>query len=83
MLYHTPEQTLGPRYAHGKKAYETGMLGKVFTIESRLHSGNGYMHEWHLYKKYGGGMMYDWGVHLIDQILFMMPDAKVKTVLQT
>ena len=25
-------------------------------------------------------MMYDWGVHLIDQILFMMPDAKVKTV---
>lgn len=63
-----------------KKAYETGMLGKVFTIESRLHSGNGYMHEWHLYKKYGGGMMYDWGVHLIDQILFMMPDAKVKTV---
>ena len=63
-----------------KKAYETGMLGKVFTIESKLHSGNGYMHEWHLYKKYGGGMMYDWGVHLIDQILFMMPDAKVKTV---
>ncbi len=63
-----------------KKAYEKGMLGKVFTIESRLHSGNGYMHEWHLYKKYGGGMMYDWGVHLIDQILFMMPDAKVKTV---
>ena len=63
-----------------KKAYETGMLGKVFTIESRLHSGNGYMHEWHLYKKYGGGIMYDWGVHLIDQILFMMPDAKVKTV---
>ena len=34
------------------------------------------MHEWHLYKKYGGGMIYDWGVHLIDQILFMMPDAK-------
>lgn len=63
-----------------KKAYETGMLGKVFTIESKLHSGNGYMHEWHLYKKYGGGMIYDWGVHLIDQILFMMPDAKIKSV---
>lgn len=63
-----------------KKAYDEGLLGNIFTIESRLHSGNGYMHEWHLYKKYGGGMMYDWGVHLIDQILFMMPDAKVKTV---
>lgn len=63
-----------------KKAYDEGLLGKIFTIESRLHSGNGYMHEWHLYKKYGGGMMYDWGVHLIDQILFMMPDAKIKSV---
>lgn len=63
-----------------KKAYEQKMLGKIFTIESKLHSGNGYMHEWHIYKKYGGGMMYDWGVHLIDQILFMMPDAKIKTV---
>ena len=63
-----------------KKAYDEGLLGNIFTIESKLHSGNGYMHEWHLYKKYGGGMIYDWGVHLIDQILFMMPDAKVKSV---
>ena len=63
-----------------KKAYDEHLLGKIFTIESKLHSGNGYMHEWHLYKKYGGGMIYDWGVHLIDQILFMMPDAKIKSV---
>ena len=63
-----------------KKAYDEHLLGKIFTIESKLHSGNGYMHEWHLYKKYGGGMIYDWGVHLIDQILFMMPDARVKSV---
>ena len=63
-----------------KYAYDHGMLGKVFTIESKLHSGNGYMHEWHLYRKYGGGMMYDWGVHLIDQILFMMPGAKIKSI---
>lgn len=63
-----------------KKAYDEGLLGNIFTIESKLHSGNGYMHEWHLYKKYGGGMIYDWGVHLIDQILFMMPGVKVKSV---
>lgn len=60
-----------------KKAYDEHMLGDIFTIESKLHSANGYMHEWHIYKKYGGGMIYDWGVHLIDQILFMMPDAKI------
>ena len=63
-----------------KKAYDEHLLGNIFTIESKLHSGNGYMHEWHLYKKYGGGMMYDWGVHLIDQILFMMPDAKIESL---
>lgn len=63
-----------------KKAYDDGLLGDIFTIESKLHSGNGYVHEWHIYKKYGGGLMYDWGVHLLDQILFMMPEAKVKTV---
>ena len=63
-----------------KYAFDNKLLGNIFTIESTLHSGNGYVHEWHLYKKFGGGMMYDWGVHLIDQILFMMPDAKVKSV---
>jgi predicted dehydrogenase len=63
-----------------KKAYDEGLLGKIFTIESKLHSGNGYMHEWHIYKKYGGGMIYDWGVHLIDQILFMMPGVTVKSL---
>ncbi len=63
-----------------KKAFDEQLLGNIFTIESKLHSGNGYMHEWHIYKKFGGGMLYDWGVHLIDQILFMMPEAKIKSV---
>jgi predicted dehydrogenase len=63
-----------------KKAYDEGLLGKLFTIESKLHSGNGYMHEWHIYKKYGGGMIYDWCVHLIDQILFMMPGVTIKSL---
>lgn len=63
-----------------KYAYDNKLLGNIFTIESKLHSANGYVHEWHLYKKYGGGMMYDWGVHLIDQILFMMPDARIKSL---
>ena len=63
-----------------KKAYDEGLLGKIFTIESKLHSGNGYMHEWHIYKKYGGGQIYDWGVHLIDQILFMMPGVQIETL---
>lgn len=63
-----------------KKAYDEKLLGNIFTLESKLHSANGYMHEWHIYKKYGGGMIYDWGVHLIDQILFMMPEVKINSI---
>jgi predicted dehydrogenase len=37
------------------------------------------MHDWHVYKSEGGGMLYDWGVHLIDQILFMV-DARLVSV---
>ncbi|MCL2841581.1 MAG: Gfo/Idh/MocA family oxidoreductase [Defluviitaleaceae bacterium] len=61
-----------------KHAFDNGTVGNIFAIESRLHSGNGHMHDWHLIKEHGGGMMYDWGVHFIDQILFMMPNAKIK-----
>ncbi len=34
------------------------------------------MHDWHVYISEGGGMLYDWGVHLLDQILYMMPETK-------
>jgi scyllo-inositol 2-dehydrogenase (NADP+) len=63
-----------------KKTFDEGLIGDIFTIESKLHTANGRIHEWHLYKEYGGGMMYDWGVHLIDQFLHMMGDAKLLTV---
>ncbi|WP_163538076.1 Gfo/Idh/MocA family oxidoreductase [Gracilibacillus sp. YIM 98692] len=63
-----------------KKAYDEGLIGDIFTIESKLHTANGRIHEWHLYKEYGGGMMYDWGVHLIDQFLHMMEGAKLISV---
>ena len=63
-----------------KKAYDEGLLGDVFTIESTLHSGNGYMHEWHLYREFGGGMIYDCGVHHIDQLLFLLPGQKITSL---
>jgi predicted dehydrogenase len=35
---------------------------------------NGVMHGWRAYKVAGGGMVFDWGVHLIDQILWMVKE---------
>jgi scyllo-inositol 2-dehydrogenase (NADP+) len=62
-----------------KEVYDNNMVGKVYTIQTMLYGINGNMHDWHVFKKYGGGMLYDWGVHLIDQMLWMI-DSKIKTV---
>lgn len=63
-----------------KEIYDQKKLGDVYTVKNSLYGFNGNMHDWHVYISEGGGMLYDWGVHLLDQILFMMPDAKIKTV---
>lgn len=63
-----------------KAVYDKKALGDVYMIKSSLYGYNGNMHDWHVFASEGGGMMFDWGVHLIDQILYMMPGAKVKTV---
>jgi len=63
-----------------RNAIEKGMIGKPYTIESRVHGKWGVMHGWRAYKVAGGGMLFDWGVHMIDQILDMYPDKKVKSV---
>ncbi len=52
-----------------KEALNNRTLGRVFTIGSRFFGGNGLVHDWHRLPEYGGGMIYDWGVHLIDQML--------------
>jgi len=62
-----------------KEVYDQKALGNVFTIQSMLYGINGNMHDWHVFKKYGGGMLYDWGVHLIDQMLYMV-NSEIKTI---
>ena len=55
-----------------KKVIEDGMIGEPFYIESRVQSSNGVPGDWRCVKGAGGGMLLDWGVHLIDQILWMV-----------
>lgn len=62
-----------------KEVYDRKLVGNVYTIQSKLYGLNGNMHDWHVFKKYGGGMLYDWGVHLLDQMLFMV-DGKLESV---
>lgn len=62
-----------------KEVYDKNMVGEVYLIKSQLYGVNGNMHDWHIYPEMGGGMLYDWGVHLIDQILNMV-DSEIDTV---
>lgn len=66
-------------FATVMRIFDEGLVGDVYTVQSSLYGYNGNMHDWHVYKNQGGGMLYDWGVHLIDQLLYMIP-GKLKTV---
>lgn len=63
-----------------RKICESGDLGRVFRIESRVHGSRGIPEGWREEKEHGGGMILDWGVHLIDQMLTMMREAGTKPV---
>lgn len=59
-------------FCSAKACYDQKLVGDIYTIQSSLYGYNGNMHDWHVYASEGGGMLYDWGVHLIDQILYMV-----------
>ncbi|MDL2292998.1 Gfo/Idh/MocA family oxidoreductase [Ruminococcaceae bacterium OttesenSCG-928-D13] len=73
------QRRFDPDFCMAKAVFEQGLVGKPYVIKSQLYGVNGFMHDWHVQPEYGGGMLYDWGVHLLDQMLYMVP-GKVKTV---
>lgn len=64
-----------------KKAIEGGYIGKPYLIESRIESadGDGCMYNWRGMCDHGGGMLPDWGVHMLDQLLWFV-GTPVKSV---
>ncbi len=55
-----------------EKIVKSGDLGRVFSIQSRVHGSRGIPGDWRNRKAQGGGMVLDWGVHLLDQMNMMM-----------
>ena len=62
-----------------KKIYDEGELGPVHRFERRVQGCNGIPKDWRSQPEFGGGMMLDWGVHLLDQTLQLIPE-KIKKV---
>ena len=61
-----------------KSIIASGEIGETINIESRIHGSRGIPSDWRCHKPQGGGMMLDWGVHLIDQMLQLIPEKIVK-----
>lgn len=66
-----------------KHIMESGELGDVFRIESRVQGSRGIPSGWRECKANGGGMLYDWGVHMLDQMLHFMGDTRLVSVYAT
>ncbi len=59
------------------RAIDNGLVGKPYVIESRVEGSRGVPRGWRTTKALGGGMLYDWGVHLIDQIMYMCKEKVI------
>lgn len=67
-------------YLMMKQVYESGDMGEVTSIESRYHGSRGIPGDWRGEKAHGGGMIYDWGIHLIDQMVGIVSDREITEV---
>ena len=67
-------------YLAMKRVHDSGELGKVINIESRIHGSRGIPSDWRGEKIHGGGMLYDWGIHLVDQMLMIFGFENIVSV---
>ena len=62
---------------------QSGEIGETINIESRIHGSRGIPSDWRCHKPQGGGMILDWGVHLIDQMLQLIPETVTNVYCET
>jgi len=60
-----------------KKIINEDMLGKLYFLDSRLYSNRGSSGRWRSTYEAGGGTLYDWGIHMIDQVLCLIDSEPV------
>ncbi len=70
-------------YRTAKNIIDKNELGKVFAIDSKVYGSRGIPGDWRQEKVHGGGMVLDWGVHLLDQILMINEGKKLTSVYAT
>ena len=67
-------------YLAVREVLSSNEIGTFHTINSTAYGQRGVCFGWRADPEHGGGMLYDWGVHLIDQILQMYPEKKLTQI---
>lgn len=67
-------------YLTVKRIYDENLLGNIFRIESRVSGSRGIPGDWRQLKAKGGGMILDWGIHILDQALMMFDNKELDSV---
>ncbi|MBQ9469211.1 MAG: Gfo/Idh/MocA family oxidoreductase [Clostridia bacterium] len=67
-------------YLAMQKIVDSGEIGEIINVESRVQGSRGIPSDWRGMKEFGGGMLYDWGIHLLDQVLLLFKGAKIVKV---
>jgi len=71
-----------------RKIIRQGLLGDIYRLESRYASfsagwgawgAQGEANPWRLKRQYGGGLLNDWGPHLLDQ-MFLVTRSRLKSL---
>lgn len=69
---------------------EKGLIGNVSVIKSSTFCGYGYFAgtadfqpDWRIKKNHGGGLLWDWGPHMIDQALLLAGDKPLSLYCNT
>ena len=60
-----------PDVAYIKDIIKSGLIGDVFQIHIYAPGGFTERNDWQIWRKFDGGMLSNWGVHLVDAILFI------------
>ncbi|MDO4622822.1 MAG: Gfo/Idh/MocA family oxidoreductase [Eubacteriales bacterium] len=59
---------------------DSDKLGQIYLIKSSMNMAVGYLQDWHRFASEGGGVLMDLGVTMLDQMMCLMPGAKVTGV---
>jgi predicted dehydrogenase len=62
-----------PDYLALRRLVRAGTIGTVFTLETFVGGFGHPCNLWHSDQEVSGGAFYDWGAHLLDQVLDLLP----------